>query len=401
MTEMDQYTFSSGLKKFSFLLMGIGVIALIIAIMGLGGEEGHHGSTRLWSNLLINGFFFFTIAAAATFFMAVQHAAEAGWATLIKRIWEAMGSFMPVGALVLIIVFAASSLHFNHLYHWMDADAVAHDPILQKKSGYLNLPFFWIRTLAYMGVWIWFMMTMKKLSRQEDEIGGTDIHFKNQRYSAIFLVFFGFTSSSAAWDWIMSIDAHWFSTLFGWYVFSGMWISAMVATTLIIIHLKGKGYLPQINENHMQDLGKWMFAISCLWTYLWFSQFMLIWYANIPEETTYFIARFADYKFLYFFMIIINFVFPFIFLMDKDHKRNSGWLSVIGTIIFFFHWVDVFMLVTPGTMKSHWHFGFVEIGMFLGFLGLFIFVVFNALTKAPLVVKNHPFLDESIHFHQN
>lgn len=395
---MDQYTLSSNLKKVAFGLMGVGVIALVLAIIGLGDE---HGSTRLWSNILINGFFFFTIAAAATFFLAIQHAAEAGWATVLKRIFEAVGSYMPVGAIFLLLVFIASSLHFNHIYHWMDADAVAHDEILQKKSAYLNLPFWWIRTLAYIVVWIWYLMTMKKLSRREDEIGGTEIHFKNQRLSAIFLVFFGYTSSTAAWDWIMSIDAHWFSTLFGWYVFSGMWVSAMIAITLIVIYLKSQGYLEKVNQYHIQDLGKWMFAISCLWTYLWFSQFMLIWYANIPEEVTYFIARFQDYKFLYFFMIAGNFFLPFFMLMDKENKRNKGLLAVVGLVIFFFHYLDVFMLVTPGVSKSHWHFGFIEIGMFLGFLGLFIFVVFNSLSKAPIMVKNHPFLDESLHFEQN
>jgi hypothetical protein len=398
---MDQYIFSSGLKKLSFGLMGVGLIALVVAIMGLGGEHAHEAETRLWSNILINGFFFFSIAAAATFFMALQHAAEAGWATIFKRIFEAVGSYMPIGAIFLIIVFIGGSLHLNHLYHWMDPEAVAHDEFLQKKSAYLNLPFFWFRTLAYIGVWSWFMIVMKKLSRQEDEVGGYEIHKKNQRLSAIFLVYFGYTSSTAAWDWIMSIDAHWFSTLFGWYVFSGMWVSAMIAITLIVIYLKGQGYLKQVNQYHMQDLGKWMFGISCLWTYLWFSQFMLIWYANIPEEVTYFIARFEDYKFIYFIMIGANFIIPFFLLMDKENKRDKGWLAVVGTIIFFFHWLDVYLLVTPGTMKDHWHFGFVEIGMFLGFIGLFIFVVFNALSKAPLVVKKHPFLDESIHFQQN
>jgi hypothetical protein len=188
--------------------------------------------------------------------MAVQHAAEAAWATVLKRIFEAIGSYMQIGAIFLGIVWIASSLHFNHLYHWMDADAVAADEILQRKSAYLNIPFFWIRTILYIGVWIWFWKTMRKLSIQEDDLGGTEIHYKNQRLSAIFLVFFGFTSSSAAWDWIMSIDAHWFSTLFGWYVFSGMWISAMVVTTLMIIYLKGQGYLPKVNESHLQDLGK-------------------------------------------------------------------------------------------------------------------------------------------------
>jgi hypothetical protein len=398
---MDQFEFTSSHKKFTFGLMGIGLLALMWAvycIMGSEGADHHAASARLWSNLLICGFFFIGISVAALFFLAVQHAAEAGWATMFNRVFEATSSYLYVGSGILVAVLFFGG---HDLYHWMHADAVAHDDLLAHKSDYLNPTFFWIRTLIYLGVWIFFMRLFRKLSLEEDEIGGTKIHFRNQKYAAIFLVFFGYSSSTASWDWIMSIDAHWFSTLFGWYVFSGMWISSLVFMTLLIIWLKGKGYLPKVNENHIHDMGKWIFGVSCLWTYLWFSQFMLIWYANIPEEIVYFKARFDDYKVLYFGMIIVNFVFPFFGLMDKDNKRSIGWVGTIGVIIFITHWFDVYMMVTPGVMKDHWHFGGIEIGLFLGFLGLFLFIVLNALSKAPLIVKNHPFLDECIHLEQN
>ncbi|MBL4624786.1 MAG: quinol:cytochrome C oxidoreductase [Flavobacteriales bacterium] len=380
--------------------MGIGLIALIYAIFNMmGAPEGDHtASARLWSNLLVCGFFFIGIAVAALFFLALQHAAEAGWATMFKRVFEATSSYLYVGSAILVVVFLFGG---HDLYHWMHADAVEHDALLAHKSAYLNPTFFWIRTIVYLGVWMFFMYLFRKLSLEEDEIGGTEIHFKNQKYAAIFLVFFGYSSSTASWDWIMSIDAHWFSTLFGWYVFSGIWISSLVFMTLLITWLKGKGYLPKVNENHIHDMGKWIFGVSCLWTYLWFSQFMLIWYANIPEEIVYFKARFDDYKVLYFGMIIINFVFPFFGLMDKSNKRNMGWVATIGVIIFITHWLDVYMMVTPGVMKDHWHFGGIEIGIFLGFLGLFLYTVLNTLSKSPLVVKNHPFLEECIHLEQN
>lgn len=398
---MDQFEFTSSQKKFTFGLMGIGLLALIWAVYSImvsDGADHHAASARLWSNLLICGFFFIGIAVAALFFLAVQHAAEAGWATMFLRVFQATSSYLYVGSGILVLVLLFGG---HDLYHWMHEDAVAHDDLLAHKSDYLNPTFFWIRTIMYLGVWIFFMRLFKKLSLEEDEIGGTEIHFRNQKYAAIFLVFFGYSSSTASWDWIMSIDAHWFSTLFGWYVFSGMWISSLVFMTLLIIWLKGKGYLPKVNENHIHDMGKWIFGVSCLWTYLWFSQFMLIWYANIPEEIIYFKARFDDYRILYFGMIIINFVFPFFGLMDKDNKRSIGWVGTIGVIIFITHWFDVYMLVTPGVMKDHWHFGGIEIGLFLGFLGLFLFVVLNALSKSPLIVKNHPFLDECIHLEQN
>ena len=334
--------------------------------------------------------------------MALQYSSEASWSTVVKRVFEATGLFMPVAAIVLIIVWISSSInpHAIGLYHWMDSHAVAHDELLQHKSGYLNVPFWWIRTIIYIGVYVWFMHTMRKRSLAEDLEGGDHWFFKNQVISTIFIVFFGYTSSTASWDWIMSIDAHWFSTLFGWYTFSGWWISAMTAMTLIILYLKKQGYLSVVNDNHIHDMGKWMFAISFLWTYLWFSQFMLIWYANIPEEATYYLARIADYGWIYFPMIGANFLFPMLILMDRECKRNKNWLWFVGIIIFFCHWVDTYMLVTPGTMKGEGYIGFFELGLFLGFIGLFLKVTFNNLAKAPLVVKNHSYLDESVHFHQ-
>lgn len=401
-----QFEFSPRLKQISFGLITIGIIALIMGAMGVMGAEGeveHHiAANRLWSNILINGFFFFGIGVIGTFFLAMQYAAEAAWATTVKRILEAVSAFMPIGGLILILVFAAGSMHLHHIYHWMDPDVYdinspKYDEIIAGKQAYLNQPFFWIRTILYLGVWTFFTMRFRKRSLQEDNDGGTNIHFKNVRDAAIFLVFFGFTSSTAAWDWIMSIDTHWFSTLFGWYVFSGMWISSMVVVALMIIYLQSKGKLPEINSNHMHDLGKWIFAISFLWTYLFFSQFMLIWYSDIPEEVTYFIARINDYPVLFWGMLIINFTVPMLFLMDRDNKRNKAFLVVVGIIILLGHWVDTFMLITPGTMKDHWHLGFFEIGMALGFLGLFLFIVLNALSKRPLLVKNHPFLEESLH----
>jgi hypothetical protein len=244
------------------------------------------------------------------------------------------------------------------------------------------------------------MRLARKRSLKEDQIGGTETHFRNYRNSGWFLVFFAVFSSTLAWDWLMSIDPHWFSTMYGWYVFSGMWVTAMVAFMLTTLYLKSKGYLPQVNESHIHDLGKWMFAISILWSYLWFSQFMLIWYADIPEEVTYFVDRFTNYKFLFMGMFFVNLIFPLVILMSRDAKRNIKMLIAVGIIIMCGHWVDVFLLVMPGTMHEHWHLSLLEVGMALMFTGVYNFTVLTSLTKAPLVPVNHPYLDESIHHHQ-
>ena len=241
------------------------------------------------------------------------------------------------------------------------------------------------------------MRGFRKRSLDEDTVGGSDIHFKNYRQGATFLVFFAVFSSTSAWDWLMSIDVHWFSTLFGWYTFAGMWVSALVVIVLTVIYLKKLGYLPQVNESHIHDIGKWVFAISFLWSYLWFSQYMLIWYANIGEEVTYYVMRTQNFKYLYFGMFFINFVFPMLILMSRDAKRDAGILTFVGIIILLGHWLDVYIMVSAGSLGANAQLGLLELGMLMLMAGVFIFLLLRNLAKAPLMPANHPFLDESMH----
>ena len=417
------FIFTKRAKLIFSVLMLIGVVAMVVGYSTYTSD--HHN--RFWANIFVNGFFYFAISLGALFFLALQYATEASYMVALKRVIEGISQYIFVGSGILIVFFAAGTFHLHHVYHWMDVSVLYefvkestigtphpeylhemvdgavknshYDKIIAGKSAYLNQPFFWIRTLVYLGVWCYFANLFRKRSLLEDAQGGTKIHFRNMTYAAIFLVFFAFTSSTASWDWIMSIDTHWFSTLFGWYVFSGMWVSFLIVFVLLTIWLKNKGYLPNVNKSHIHDAGKWMFAISFLWTYLWFSQFMLIWYSNIPEEVTYYITRIEHYKWLFFGIFFVNFLFPMIILISRDAKRQVGYLITVGVIIFVGHWLDVYMMIMPGSLGSHAHIGFMEIGMALGFLGLFLFVVFRALSKAPISVVNHPFLDESNHLH--
>jgi hypothetical protein len=289
-----------------------------------------------------------------------------------------------------------------HIYLWMDPEYTTegthhYDSIIAGKASYLNPIFFWIRTLVYMTVYYLFLRGFRMRSLEEDRIGGTDLHFKNYRKAATFLVFFAVFSSTSAWDWLMSIDVHWFSTLFGWYTFAGMWVSTMTVLVMLTLYLKKLGYLPKVNDSHIHDLGKWTFATSFLWSYLWFSQFMLIWYANIGEEVVYYITRIEHYKVMYFGMFLINFAFPMLILMSRDAKRNAGILSFVGVIILIGHWLDVYIMVSAGSLGQSAKIGFLEVGMAVLVAGFFIRVILNNLTKAPLTPVNHPFLDESIH----
>ena len=202
-----------------------------------------------------------------------------------------------------------------------------------------------------------------------------------------------------SWDWIMSVDPHWFSTLFGWYVFASMFVSGITVISLITIYLKSKGYLEFVNANHLHDVAKFMFAISIFWTYLWFSQFMLIWYSNIPEEVTYFITRIQDYRLPFFGMVVLNFLFPVLMLMNADYKRIPWFIVMTGIVILFGHYIDVFNMIMPATVGDRWYIGIPEISAVLLFAGLFIFIVFSALAKAPLLAKGNPFIKESEDFH--
>ena len=387
------YTVTKNNKNVAIALMVIGAISI-----GYGFSTGD--TVRAWANLLISNFYFMAIALGATFFLAVQFVAEVGWSVQIKRVLMAMGRYLPFAGLFLILIFA-----FGHhdLYSWThpenyDKASEHYDKILVGKSGWLNMTFFSIRLVLYALIWSGMAFLIRRESLREDEIGGYTHYNKASRLSAIFLVFFAVSSSTSAWDILMSVDPHWFSTLFGWYTFAGMFVTSLTVTTLLILYLKKKGYLPNVNENHIHDLGKFMFAFSIFWTYLWFSQFMLIWYANLPEEVVYFMQRQGHYKPFFIANLLINFFCPFLVLMTRDAKRMNGLLVFIGFVMLVGHWIDVYLMVMPGTVGENGHIGIQEIGTTCFFAGMFIYVFFHSLAQAPLIPKNHPMLKESYHF---
>ena len=371
-------------------------------------EEDHHGEHLLhqlqnkpWAALYVAAFFFFMIALGTLMFYAIQRAAQAGWPILLFRVMEGITAYLVPGSIIIYVFLVLTGLHANHLFVWMDAETVAHDEIIQGKVGYLNVPFFLIRAAIYLLGWNAYRYFSRKFSLAQDAAPAGDIsnHKKNFRISAVFLVFFFVTESMMSWDWIMSVDPHWFSTLFGWYVFASMFVSGITVIAMVTVYLKSKGYLEDVNNSHIHDLAKFMFGISIFWTYLWFAQFMLIWYANIPEEVTYYVARFQDYKLPFFGMLVLNFVFPLLVLMNSDYKRINWFVIMTGIVVLFGHYLDIFNMIMPATVGDQWFIGLPEIGGILFFGGLFVYWVFTALTKAPLQPKRNPFIEESRHFH--
>ena len=360
----------------------------------------HQVHNRPWAALYVAAFFFFMISLGVLAFYGIQWAAQAGWSPVLFRVMEAITYYvLPGGLIVLGIAVASGTIGHYNLFIWMDPEVVEHDKLIQGKSGFLNMTGFVIRGLVFIAGWSLYRYFARKFSIAQDSADDNRNFKKTFRISAAFLVFYIYTESMMAWDWIMSVDPHWFSTLFGWYVFASMFVSGITVIALMSIYLKAKGYLEFVNDSHIHDLAKFMFGISIFWTYLWFSQFMLIWYSNIPEEVTYFISRFNDYKLPFFGMVVMNFIFPLLVLMNSDYKRVNWFVVMAGIVILIGHYLDVFNMIMPATVGDRWFIGIPEISSVLLFAGLFLFLVFNALSKVPLLAKGNPFIKESEHFH--
>jgi hypothetical protein len=444
--EDEQYIFRRETRKKLFILLGIGlglfILGVIFAITG--GQEaageghalihhqelvastaqhataqpdhadgGHEAPTwlkRFYTSLWMNNVFFTGFGIIGLFFVAIHYASQAGWSAGLIRVPLSMGNWIPVsGILMLVLYFISSHTIFHWSHDYLYQEGQQYDKIISGKASYFFWPgepggfpvFFIFRMVLFFGMWYWFYVIIRKNMLAEDLEDAPVYWYKNRSASAWFLVFFAVSSSVAAWDWVMSIDAHWFSTMFGWYVFASWWVTGLAMITLICAYLKDAGYLKVVNANHLHDLGKYIFAFTIFWTYIWFSQFLLIWYANIPEESVYFIERMTSspYSWIFYTNLILNFVLPFLLLMTRDAKRQISMLKLVCPIVIVGHWFDFYNMVTPGIMKEHGGIGFLEIGISIIFLAAYLLVVLSSMAKIPLVGKNHPTLAESLNHH--
>lgn len=364
----------------------------------------HQLQNKPWAALYVACLFVMLISLGALVFYAIQQVAQAGWSPVLFRVMQGITAYLPVGSIIFFAILAMGAAHMHHLFVWMDPELVnpqspKFDELLAGKTGYLNIPFWISRAAIFLLGWNLYRYFSRKNCLAQDAANDDVFYKKNFKLSAVFLVFFIVSESIMSWDWIMSLDPHWFSTLFGWYVFASFFVSGITTIALVTLYLKSKGYLEHVNTSHIHDLAKFMFGISVFWTYLWFSQFMLIWYADIPEEITYFMTRIENYNLPFFGMIVMNFLFPVLILINTDFKRLTWVIVMAGTVILLGHYVDFYNMVMPATVGDQWFIGAGEIGSLLFFIGLFIFVVFNALTKAPLLAKRNPYIEESKHFH--
>lgn len=395
-------------NSIAFALMAVGILAIIGLYVTSGSKSDPREAARFWASLLQNSVYFLLVVNAAMFFICATTLAWGGWQMAFRRVPEAISAVVPVigvisGAILLSIAFSD-----NHtIYHWTDTHHVAEDPILTHKKGFLNKEFFAIVTILTIALWSLLGWKMRQLSRSLDNNPITTVEgrksyiWKNTVWAALFIVVFSLTvMSSIPWLWLMSIDAHWFSTMYSWYTFASTFVAGMALIAIFVVFLKNNGYLEHTNNEHLHDIGKFMFAFSVFWTYLWFSQFMLIWYANIPEETIYFQPRaHGIYKGIFWLMFIINFIAPLLILMTRDAKRNYGTITFMAIMIIFGHWLDFYQMVFPAVSPGKVPNILYDFGVALGFVGLIMFVTGRALSKAPLLAKNHPFVKESLIHH--
>ncbi len=433
---MNQFTFDSKLRTTLLAGMVLGVLCLIGSWIAepaqlVNEAAGINYHQRFWSNVLHNTAFFTGIAFISLFILAAFTTAYAGWYVQFKRVWESYSFFLIPGLILLLILGIGNISHFHHLYHWtdlstIDPDSENYDKILAGKSGFLNNTSYTGGTLVVVGIWIFFALKIRSLSVKEDMAGTADysIHQSIRRWSAGFLPIAAFSSAAMLWLWVMSVDAHWYSTMFAWYSTASWFVAATALTILTLIYLKSKGYYENVTAEHLHDLGKYLFAFTVFWTYLWFDQYMLIWYANVGEETIYFKTRIDQYPVMFYGNLIINFVLPFLILMRNSTKRKYGTLIFTSILLFFGHWWDYFLMVKPGTLETAEHAvhavaegghhgdeahhaasfvegftipGLLEIGILIGFLSFFMFVAFRQLAKAKLVPENDPYIEESRH----
>lgn len=406
----EQFEIPARMRTWAFGLIAVGLLAVIGGFVAYGLSSNNADKAVFWGTLLYNSLFFTMICNAVMFFICATTLAMASFTVTFSRVSEALSTLVPIFGgitflLLIIIVFTDKS----YIYQWLDNTSVAHNEVLKGKSGFLSKPFFLIWTILTIGLWAVLGARMRRLSAETDEgkfsfESGKSFIWRNTVTAALFIVWFALTTASVTpWFWMMSLNAQWYSTMYSWYTFASTFVSGVSLIALWVIYLKNKGYLELTNQEHLQDLGKFMFAFSIFWTYLWFAQYMLIWYANIPEETSYFIPRVRGvYKGIFFLNLIVNFVCPILILMKRSAKRNYTLMTFMCVLILFGHWIDFYQMVMGSISPEKVTLavsGWFDFGTAALFVGIMIYGAGRALAARPLVPRYHPFLKESIVHH--
>lgn len=350
---------------------------------------------RTWASYLLNNYYWLSVAMGGTFFFALQYITQSGWSAAFKRIPEAFMAFLPYAAVFFLLLYFGT----HSIYHWSHPEEVAHDPLLKHKAPYLNIAFFMARLVLYFSLWIIFTRILRRLSLKEDETGERQYFERQELYSKILIFIIAISFTFSSFDWLMSMEAHWFSTIFAVKSLISAFLHGVSIIILLIFILNKQGYFSFLNEYHLHDFARYLFMLSIVWGYFWFSQFMIIWYGNIPEETSYYFIRWNDgWKTLFFAEIILNWAVPFFILLPIKTSKSKLVITIVILFLIVGQYIEYYLHIMPvvvGAVKL----GIIEIGSFIGFAGLFIYVVVSNLGKRKLIAKNHPYLSESLDHH--
>lgn len=383
--QFPEFRLSSSFQRWLYGMAAAGFLTLFVGLF--------LAPQRALVSMLTAGYGLVCLGLAGIFFVAVLYASGAAWGTAFRRVPEAMCAILPYGAAILAVVFTFGS----SLYPWI------HDRggVIGFKAVWLNLPFFLARAVLYVLLWYLFTRAILQTSRHQDDTRDPVANRRNIRLSVVFLIVFAITFWLASFDWIMSLEPHWSSTIFGIYNFAGMFSSGLAVIILLVVWLRRAGPLRDfVTDEHLHDLGKLLFAFSTFWMYIWFSQYMLIWYADIPEETVHYIIRQHQYWMpLFILNMTLNWAVPFVVLLPKRTKRTGSLLAKAAAVVLLGRWLDLYLMIQPAAGGSNPQFGLWEAAAIAGTFSIFILVFVRAVRSAPAVPMGDPLLMESLHYH--
>lgn len=388
--KVEKFVTNPNLKTAIWVLMGLGLITFIIGFT--------RDQERLWPAYLTAFFYFSCLGLGGLFFTSIQHIAKAGWSSSIRRYAEAMTAFIPfilLGGLVMV-------LGMKTLFPWANPEVIAESPMVAAKTGYLNVGFFVVRLLVFCAGWFAFKWFIVGNSLKQDQSGDENLTHKNVGLSIGFILFFAISFTLFSMDLLMSLLPTWYSTIFGIYAFSGLFQASLAVLALIIIFMRRGGFVKgYVTVEHQHDVVKFLKGFTVFWAYIAFSQFMLIWYANIPEETEYYLMRSQNggWMGISVALLIFRFIVPFLALLPRGFKRNENHVIMVSILILIMQYVDIYWMVYPNFFHGHVVFGFMEVGIFAGFAGLFLYCLTAFFQKFSLVPQKDPRMHEAISHH--
>ncbi len=395
MIQLDNHTFSlKNRGNFSHQMLILTIIAFGLSIFGL-----FVNSKQFFFSYLVSWVFWVSVALGSLFFVMLSHLTGTVWGIVLRRLNEAVMMSLPFLGIGIIPIF----LGMHHLYEWTHPEVVAAHHALQAKTAYLNVPFFTIRTIAYFVIWYLIARKLHKVSLEQDKAGKIELTHKMRRVSGWGMVLFALTITFAAFDWLMSLQPEWYSTIYGVYIFSGGFVATLAFMILAFAGLRKKGLLTeQVTIEHYHDLAKLLLSFTIFWGYMAFSQYFLIWYANIPEETIYYHSRWqGSWKVFGLFLVFGNFLVPFLGLLSRAAKRNVRFLVFISIWTLFAHWVDLYWNAVPILHPNGIHLSWLDLTLFVAFGAFFLFIFWCYYGAHPLIPIGDPKLEKSIAFENN